>query len=149
MTRRTLRAWLYRHLRSDRAQLLVQFGKFGLVGIVGLVVDTAVLYSLILGPELNPYGARVLSFLAAATTTWALNRSFTFRGEHDGSLLRQWLKFLAANAFGGMVNYAVFAGLTASAPLVAQHPFLGVAAGSVAGMFFNFAASRKLVFRIA
>ena len=83
----------------------------------------------------------------AATTTWALNRCFTFRGQHDGTLLRQWAKFIAANAFGGLINYGTYAVLVAATALVAAHPFLGVAAGSIAGMFFNFAASKKLVFR--
>ena len=125
----------------------VQFGKFGLVGVVGLVVDIAVLYAAMSGAGLGPYSGRVVSFLAAATTTWALNRRFTFRGEHDGTLLRQWAAFIAANSVGGAINYFTYAALIAGSALVAAHPFLGVAAGSVAGMFFNFAASKKLVFR--
>ncbi len=128
-------------------RLGVQFGKFGLVGVVGLGVDVAVLYLLLATTDLGRYGARILSFLAAATTTWALNRSFTFRGAHDGSVLRQWGKFLAANSVGGLINFGTYAMLVAECPLVEAHPALGVAAGSLAGMFFNFAASKTLVFR--
>lgn len=130
-------------------RLVVQFGKFGLVGIVGLVVDVTVLYGVLAVAPFGPYGSRLISFMAAVTTTWALNRQFTFRGDHDGTLIGQWAKFVAANAFGGVVNYATYAALIATTALVADHPFLGVAAGSIAGMFFNFAASKKLVFRSA
>ncbi|BAI71524.1 protein [Azospirillum sp. B510] len=133
-------------LDSRLGQLGVQFAKFGAVGIIGLLVDTAVLYGgLALGLEF--FAARVPSFLAAATATWALNRAFTFRGATSEPLHRQWAKFIAANAIGGVVNYGVSVGLESGVRLVADHPFLAVAAGSIAGMFFNFAASKHLVFK--
>jgi len=132
-------------LDSPLGRLAVQFGKFGAVGVIGLVVDTAVLYAgLALGLEF--FAARIPSFFAAATATWALNRAFTFRGAADEPLHRQWAKFLAANAFGGVVNYAVSVGLEANFLMVETHPVLAVAAGSLSGMVFNFAASKHLVF---
>ena len=137
-----------KRLASTRlGRLAVQFGKFGMVGVVGLMVDIAALYSAMAWAGLGPYGARAVSFLVAATATWALNRVFTFRGEHDGGLLGQWAKFIAAKSLGGALNYLTYAALIAGTATVAAHPFLGVAAGSVAGMVFNFAASKKLVFR--
>lgn len=133
-------------LGSRIGRLGVQFAKFGVVGVIGLLVDTAVLYGgLALGLEF--FAARIPSFFAAATATWALNRAFTFRGAADEPLHRQWAKFIAANAIGGVVNYGVSVGLESSVQTVAEHPFLAVAAGSIAGMFFNFAASKHLVFK--
>ena len=141
---------LVKRLSSTRlGRLCVQFGKFGMVGVVGLAVDVSVLTLAMGWGGLGPYSGRAVSFLVAATTTWALNRSFTFRGQHDGSLLRQWAAFIAANSVGGAINYLTYAALVAGTAAVAAHPVLGVAAGSVAGMFFNFAASKKLVFRRA
>lgn len=124
-----------------------QFIRFGLVGVAGLAVDAATLTLIIGWVVANPYIARVVSFLVAATTTWALNRTFTFRGAPCDSLIIQWAHFILANAFGGLVNYAVFAGLVATSPLFAAHPVLGVAAGSLTGMLFNFTASKRLVFK--
>jgi putative flippase GtrA len=134
--------------RSRVGRLALQFGKFGMVGIVGFAVDVAVLYLLLANTNFGHYGARAISFLTAATTTWTLNRNFTFRGEHDGTLWRQWAKFVAANSFGGLLNYGTYAALVAYSPLVAAHPILGVAAGSIVGMFFNFTAAKKLVFKV-
>ena len=134
--------------RTRIGRLAFQFGKFGLVGVVGFIVDVTVLYLLLWNTDLGRYGSRVLSFLSASTTTWTLNRNFTFRGQHDGSLWRQWAKFVAANSVGGVLNYGTYAALIAYSPLVAAHPVLGVAAGSVAGMFFNFTAAKKLVFKV-
>ncbi|PWC37065.1 GtrA family protein [Azospirillum sp. TSO22-1] len=135
-----------RLLDSRLGRLGVQFGKFGMVGVVGLVVDTAVLY-LGLWAGLEFFAARIPSFFAAATTTWALNRAFTFRHADHAPLHRQWAAFIAANAVGGVVNYTVSVVLEAGVDVFDAYPFLAVAAGAIAGMFFNFAASKRLVFK--
>ncbi len=134
-------------LEGRLGRLAWQFGKFGIVGVIGFGVDTAVVYLLVFGVGLEFFAARVPAFFAAATATFALNRAFTFRGAVDEPLHRQWAKFIAANAFGGAVNYGVSVGLEAAIPVVEAHPILAVAAGSIAGMFLNFAASKHLVFK--
>jgi putative flippase GtrA len=120
-----------------------------MVGVIGLGVDIAVLYLCLEISGLGLYSSRVVSYLAAATTTWALNRAFTFSGNHAGKIHHQWARFVAVNALGGAVNYAVYAALISSGDPFTAHPALAVAAGSLAGLFFNFTASKKLVFRRA
>jgi putative flippase GtrA len=133
-------------LGTRRFQLLLEFLRFGVVGTVGFVVDTAVLYAgLALG--LGLYGGRAVSYLVAATTTWALNRVWTFRGRGNGPVHQQWALFLLVNLLGFAMNYGTYAALIAFVPMVAAHPVLGVAAGAIAGMFGNFVLSRQLVFR--
>jgi putative flippase GtrA len=133
-------------LGKDRFQLLLEFLRFGVVGTIGFIVDTAVLYAgLALG--LGLYGGRAVSYLAAATTTWALNRVWTFRGRGNGRVHQQWALFLLVNLIGFAMNYGTYAALIAFVPMVAAHPVLGVAAGAIAGMFGNFLLSRQLVFR--
>jgi putative flippase GtrA len=137
--------------------LAVQFLTFGAVGAIGFVVDSAVLYFCMGALGTGPYTGRAASYLAAATATWALNRAVTFKpaapaagsGSGLGTLLRQWMHFLAVNAVGGVINYTVYAALIASMEIFARHPVLGVAAGSLAGMLFNFTFSRKLIFKDA
>jgi putative flippase GtrA len=130
-----------------RFGVLMEFLRFGVVGTIGFVVDTAVLYAgLALG--LGLYGGRAISYLVAATTTWALNRLWTFRGRGDGPVHQQWALFLLVNLVGFAMNYGTYAALIAFVPLVAAHPVLGVAAGAIAGMFGNFVLSRQLVFHV-
>jgi putative flippase GtrA len=138
---------LVRLLGPARARLAQEFLRFGVVGTLGFVVDTAVLYgALALGAGL--YGGRALSYLTAATATWLLNRAWTFRGRGAGQKAhRQWALFVVVNLGGFVLNYGTYALLVAFVPVVAAHPVLGVAAGSVAGMFSNFFLSRQLVFR--
>jgi len=90
------------------------------------------------------YLGRVVSYLAAASAGWWLNRCFTFASR--GARRREWLRYLIANLGGGLTNYTVYAVLIALAPLCRAHPVLAVAAGSLSGLVLNFAASRRFVF---
>jgi putative flippase GtrA len=129
------------------ARLGPEFLRFGVVGVAGLIVDTAVLYAA-LHFGAGPYWGRVPSYLAAASTTFLLNRAWTFRHRRgNGPPHRQWLAFLALNLAGFVLNYGTYAALVALVPLVAAHPVIGVAAGALAGMTSNFLLSRRLVFR--
>jgi putative flippase GtrA len=135
-----------RMIGPARFTVLMEFLRFGVVGTIGFVVDTAALYAgLALG--LGLYGGRAVSYLVAATTTWALNRLWTFHGRGNGPAHQQWALFLLVNLIGFAMNYGTYAALIALVPVVAAHPVLGVAAGAIAGMFGNFVLSRQLVFR--
>jgi putative flippase GtrA len=119
--------------------------RFGVVGVVGFVVDAAVLTAAItLG--LGPWLGRALSYLVAATTTFALNRAWTFRGAARAQPVWQWATFLLVNLVGFAFNYGTYAALIELIPIVAANPVLGVAAGSLAGMVGNFVLSRRFVF---
>lgn len=122
-----------------------EFLSFVVVGAIGFGVDLGVLY--LLAPYLGWYGARVVSFIAAATATWVLNRHFTFRERRSGaSILREYAHYLLTMVGGALVNYAAYV-LTlhwVGGPLA---PALGVAIGSCAGLVVNFLSARHLVFK--
>ncbi|MDD5034634.1 MAG: GtrA family protein [Methylococcaceae bacterium] len=122
------------------------FWRFGLVGVGGLFVDMAVLYAVMWGLGLAAVSAKVFSFLAAATFTWWMNRQYTF-GRSGKSLLHEWASFLATNAFGGAVNFAVYTAMVTLSFPYAWMPALATAVGSVSGLLFNYTASRHIVFK--
>lgn len=124
---------------------LMQFLRFGTVGALGFVVDNAVLYAL--RGSVGNYWAAALSFPVAATVTWAVNRAWTFRGLGAGPAHRQWLRFVATNALGFVLNRGVYALVVSSFAVAAANPVIGTFAGTLAGMFVNFYLSRRLVFR--
>ena len=126
-----------------------QFVRFAFVGTIGFVVDVTVLYLGMSVGGLGLYSGRLLSYLVAATTTWYLNRRITFAGADDTMPLRQWFRFVLTNGFGGLVNYGAYSAIVAYGGALPLAPLLGVAAGSIAGLVFNFFASRSLVFRRA
>ena len=118
--------------------------RFGLVGVVGYIVDSAVLLTVI-GVGANLYAGRVVSFLFAVTATWYFNRVFTFR-DRSPRLFQQWASFASVNTFGGLVNYGTFALLVWKSPFFHSMVVLAVAISSLAGMIFNYFFSKTMVF---
>jgi len=145
----TLYRRLPRALRSSvtpgRRIVAEQFLRFGAVGVLGLMVDTATVYGL--RPALGLYGGGVAGYLTAASCNWALNRIWTFRGRGSGSAQRQWALFLIANLAGFVLNRGTYAVLVTFVPIAAEQPVIAIAAGAVAGLFMNFSLSRRVVFR--
>ena len=93
------------------------------------------------------YASRIVSYLCAATFAWWFNRRFTFAAQRSPNLLQEWVRYLGANIWGGVLNYAVYALLVSSIAVFARYPFLAVAIGSAAGLAVNFAMSSRFVFR--
>lgn len=119
---------------------------FGLVGFVGFFLDTAVLY-LLLG-ALGPFYARIISFLVAVFSTWAINRKLTFGERNSGlSARREFIAYFSLMLVGGVINFGIYALLIVKYEFVLIHPVVGVAAGSIGGMAINFVSSRFLLYR--
>src|SRR5579863_3033947 len=123
-----------------------QFAVFSLIGVAAFLVDSGVLYALL--PLLaNRFAvARLLSWFCAVSFTWALNYQLTFR-YRAGSLPLSWLKYVFANLLGGAVNYGVSLTSVALSAAARDHLIIAVALGSLAGLLFNFLASKAFVFR--
>jgi putative flippase GtrA len=121
--------------------------RFAAVGVFGFGIDAGVLTFAMSVMGLSLYSARALSFLVAVTSTWAMNRTFTFKEHASASLLKEWAKFCAANSVGGAVNLGTYALLVNTLAIAHDRPVVGVAAGSLAGLLVNFTLSRTFVFR--
>ncbi len=127
----------------------IEFTRFAAIGAVAFVVDTLVLYAG-LAVGLGLYWGRLLSYFVAATFTWYANRRITFgatRAHGATAATAEWMRFLAANLVGGIVNYTLYAWLVSAFPLVRTYPVFGVAAGAIAGLGANFTLSKFVVFR--
>lgn len=136
---------LRRIATTERRTLLAQFSRFGSVGVIGFVIDTATVYAL--RHALGLYGAGAVAYVVAASGNWLLNRVWTFRGQGSGPAHRQWARFMLANLAGFVLNRGTYAILVTFVAAAAQQPVIATAAGAVAGMFVNFSLSRRLVFR--
>ncbi len=133
-----------------RALLRAPFVRFGLVGAAGFVVDETVLTIGHYLFGLDPYVARAISIFCAMTFTWWGNRSFTFAQhaarESAAAIAREWLKFVAANALGALVNYGSYTLLVRFFPAPLSNPLLATAIGVGIGLVFNFTLSKRFVF---
>ncbi|MEX1078629.1 MAG: GtrA family protein [Homoserinimonas sp.] len=88
--------------------LLTQLTRFGLVGLIGLVIDVSVFNLLritVLSPEAmheGPVIAKVISTSLAIVANWMGNRHWTFARERRGHLAREGAEFFLVSA-GGML----------------------------------------------
>jgi putative flippase GtrA len=123
--------------------------RFAVIGALGMPVDWVVLQMMVHWGT-GPYLGRMISWFCAATFTWAGNRYFTFASSRARGLIatgREWIRFLAANAVGGLVNVGLYSVLVRFAPPPFNNLTVALVCGVLLGLLFNFTLSRKLVFK--
>ena len=92
-----------------RRGLLGYFVKFGLVGLVGLVVDVSLFNLLSLsGPGwwAEPLTAKFMSTSVAIVVNWLGNRYWTFRRDKRSDVVRELIEFVLASVAGMLVTLA-------------------------------------------
>lgn len=121
---------------------------FAIGGVLGLIIDAAVVQALVGLQHWNVYLARVVSFLLAATFTWWWNRRHTFAGRSSGRRAHaEWLHWLVLMSAGAVVNYGVYALCLQLFPAWHRWPALAAAVGSAVAALVNYSAARGMLFR--
>jgi putative flippase GtrA len=91
---------------------MAQFARFGVVGLVGLVIDFGVfnvLRASVLSPESlheGPVLAKVISTALAILANWIGNRFWTFREHRGRQLWREFAEFLVVSLAGSGIGLA-------------------------------------------
>jgi putative flippase GtrA len=121
--------------------------KFGIVGAVNTVLDFGLANLLYLGLAWPAMGAKTTSVAVAATSSFFMNRHWTFRHRARTGLRREYILFFLLNGVGLLIALAciqfVVRGLGKSGPLwfnIAQ------VAGLAIGMAFRFTTYKRFVF---
>ena len=132
-------------IRNKQFHQLVQFG---ISGVAGFLVDAGIVALCTKTVGTRPIPAQAVAFSVAVTVTWLINRHWTFAEHASDKWLHEWIRYVAANSIGAAVNNSVYAILVLTAVTFSKDPVLAVAAGSVAGMVFNYSSSNFLVFKL-
>lgn len=127
-----------------RRALLGQIIRFGIIGTIGFVLNALMVE--MLAPLCGPLYAQLIAFPVVATAMWYLNRRYTF-GASSRPIVQEWLSYILANTLGWVANNGLYVLLVLHWALAFRHPSIAVAAGSLAGMIFNFVMSRAAVFK--
>lgn len=98
--RPTTRQIWWARLRAPAAEL----GKFGVVGVVALVVDTLV-YN-VCWSHYGVYTAAVISTTVSATVAFLGNRFWTWRDRPRSSLRREYVLYAIFNVIGLLISLA-------------------------------------------
>ena len=128
--------------------IVEQARRFCLVGGLGFLIDASILQLISSFLGINPFLGRVISYITAATTTWRLNRTFTFGKDAQTMSHREWIQYVVLNAIGGGVNYLVYGVVISIRDPYQGYLIIGVAAGSIVGLVCNFSVNKWLVFRV-
>lgn len=121
---------------------------FGVGGLIGLVIDGGIVQMLVAGAGWNPYLARVLSFLIAATFTWWWSRHYTFATRQSNrSVHAEWLHWMGLMSVGAVINYGVYVVLLMNFQALHRWPAIGAAGGSAVSAFVNFVLARRMLFK--
>lgn len=120
--------------------------RFFVVGALGFCVDAGLLVLLISAGS-GPYWGRLISFPAAVTVTWYLNRIWTFRGSATANPAKEYTSYLGVQIVATLANFAIYSALLRwvfgeSAEMAV--PALGV--GAIAGLVINYFGARVIVF---
>jgi dolichol-phosphate mannosyltransferase len=134
---------LYRFRYPQTAEIV----QFAAVGSSGVIVDLAFFLGFTLFAGINHQSARAMSFVAAASWNWYLNRWFTFLSGRDQQWGTQWIQFLLAATLGFTVNWGSYKLLTDYVPWFTEHHLAAFFVGIVLGMGLNYTLCRWFVFR--
>ena len=116
-----------------------KFLSFCVVGGIGFFVDSGVYFLMaIIFPVLL---SRLLSFSSAVLFTYYFNRSFTFN-KQSVMTIAEFSKYYVAMVLGGAVNMGSFLLSMRLVQTIKDYPILGIAIGSVSGLFVNFIFSK-------
>ena len=125
--------------------LSYQFPRFVIVGTMAFIIDASLL-RVFTTLGFDPYTGRAMSVPPAMLFGFIMNRRFTFRDDGNQKKRVQLPKYAAVQGVGALINYSIFALLVAFVPLISVYLELGVAAGAIGAMMWNFLMARTLVF---
>jgi putative flippase GtrA len=133
-----------RRLADSWRKVIHEFTKFGIIGVVNTVLDYAIFNALY---EIGPLKAQCVATTVAATSSYFMNRHWTFRHRARSGLRREYLLFFVFNLIGLGVALAVL-GITKYGLGYDSRVAGNVAKtiGLVLGTLFRFWSYRKWVF---
>jgi dolichol-phosphate mannosyltransferase len=126
---------------------ILQFIKFSLVGFSGLLIDTAVLVSLVELVSIDPRFAAIFAFITAVSWNYVLNRFWTFEHGKTTKFSSSYISFVTVCSLGLGVRIGVMHLLIEYAKMGSGYWYivasvLGIGVATV----FNFLGSKYIVF---
>jgi putative flippase GtrA len=119
---------------------------FLLAGSAGFCVDALLLSALVTGLGWSPYSARILSFAAAMTVTWLLNRTLTFRDRPSSRMAPELARYAVVQIGGVVVNYGIFSLVVTLSDQAARWPVLALVPAAAAAMCLTYLGMHYFAF---
>ena len=88
-----------------------QFAKFCIIGASSTLIDFVISYVLLYKFGLNLTLAKSISFVFGVSNGFIWNSRWTFRGQSSGAQHEMYIKFIAVNLIGFVLNIIIFKGV--------------------------------------
>jgi putative flippase GtrA len=129
------------------AELIPELAKFGVVGLIGTIIDLGGADYLHVHVGLGPMVSKALSITAATIVTYIGSRFWTFRHRVNQPLLREGMLFAALNIVGLVIAEVVIAITTYGLDMKSELAFNAASVvGTGLGTIFRYFAYKKWVF---
>jgi putative flippase GtrA len=134
-------------LRQRFAELIPELAKFGVVGLIGSVIDLGGAAYLHNAVGMEALAAKALSITAATVVTYLGSRFWTFRHRVNQDLLREGTLFLALNIVGLAIAECVIALVTYGFDMKGTLAYNAASVvGTGLGTIFRYFSYKKWVF---
>lgn len=134
-------------LRKRLTDLIPELMKFGLVGLIGSVIDLGGADYLHVHMGIGPMVSKALSITAATLVTYLGSRFWTFRHRVNQALLREGALFVVLNVIGLGIAEVVIAAATYGLDAKSELAYnLASVAGTGLGTIFRYFSYKKWVF---
>lgn len=138
---------------ASQRPIIRQFAKFAIVGLVNTAIDwilffpfkTAIggIFSVNSDLQTVKQGAKALSFVVSASTSYLMNRKWTFRSKNK-DLSREITKFFVVAMGGLIINSLVFYLVTG---VFGLGDIVGLLFATASATFWNFILNKKWTFK--
>jgi putative flippase GtrA len=134
-------------LRKRLTGLIPELAKFGVVGLIGSVIDLGGADYLHVHMGIGPMVAKALSITAATLVTYVGSRFWTFRHRVNQALMREGVLFVVLNIVGLGIAEIVIATATYGLDLKSELAYNGASVvGTGLGTIFRYFSYKKWVF---
>lgn len=144
------------YLIGKKIPVAFQFGKFISVGFANTAVDFGILNLLMLLTDISAGIAysvfKGISFIVAVIHSYVWNKFWTFKKTETEQVGREFLRFFIVSLIGFCINVGIasFVVNVISTPAAISPKIwanIGAAAGSIAGLAWNFVGFKFIVFK--
>jgi len=134
-------------LRKRLAGLIPELSKFGVVGLIGAIIDLGGADYLHVHLGVGPMVAKGLSITAATLVTYLGSRFWTFRHRVNQALLREGVLFVMLNVVGLAIAEVVIAATTYGLDMKSELAYNAASViGTGLGTIFRYFSYKKWVF---
>ena len=138
-----------RHLYVTFEHLIHEIAKFGVVGAINYAVDVGLFNALVTSSfHGKPLTAKLISSVVAATSSYFMNRHWTWRNKARHGLIREYSRFIGLSAIAVAITLGCLAFgeyVLGQHSLIARN-FWGNIVGVALAMIFRFWSFKRWVF---